>query len=110
LVFFSPPKKKLSQTYTEAAQMLRDESALLKQVEDKANDMGWDIAQAKARVDYERLERERKAKGGTRSQRPCRSFSRPIRSFGRPKPANRSVMGGDPEQELEEYFAQNPKG
>jgi len=98
-----------SQTYTEAAQMLRDESALLKQVEDKANDMGWDIAQAKARVDYERLERERKAKE-ERDRKAMQEFLKTHPVFGRPKPANRSVMGGDPEQELEEYFAQNPKG
>jgi hypothetical protein len=83
--------------------VLRSELALLNGVEAQANDMGWDISQAKARVEVERLERQR-AVDEERDRKRIADFVKANPAFGAPKPQPRhqSVLGGDPMQDLED--------
>jgi hypothetical protein len=75
-----------SQVYSEAAGILRQEATQLTRIETLANEMGWDIAQAKARVESEREQRQREIED-RRERTSIREFIKAHPEFALP-PAN----------------------
>jgi hypothetical protein len=96
-----------SQIYSEAAEVLRQESTQLSRIETLANDMGWDIGQAKARMEYERQQRQREIED-KRERTSIEEFIKTHPEFA-PPPSNQSVAGGDALRDLDDALAGTPR-
>lgn len=96
-----------SQIYSEAAEILRQESTQLTRIETLANDMGWDIAQAKARVEYEHQQHRREIED-KRERSSVEQFIKTHPEFAPPS-TNQSGAGGDALEDLDNALAGTPR-